>query len=102
MWTLSGFKRFTHVPEISIYQHEDVCAIVRQLEEDPDAAEYGSIPATQEVATNITFWQSLIKQENLVTVVRLDDPSYHNGIDKVWSYSGIYKELNKLDKDACD
>lgn len=101
MWTLSGLKSFTHVQGTSIYMHEDICGAVRQLTENPQATG-SSVKATKEVTGNIVFWQSLIKRENLVTVLRLQEKEYHNGIDKVWSYSGIYKQLNKIDGESCN
>lgn len=101
MWTLSGLKTFRHVPGTSIYQHEDVCAAVKRLSENPQATG-SAMKADKRVTGNIEFWQSLIKQENLVTVLRLTEGEHRNDIDKVWSYSGIYKELNKLDKDSCN
>lgn len=100
MWTLSGLKTFSHVEGASVYVHEDVCAAVRQLVDNPDG-QTQPVMASKEVTQDIGFWQTFVKQENLVTVVRLDKPDYHNGIGQVWSYSGIYKELNKLDKDSC-
>lgn len=100
MWTLSGLKTFTHVPKVSVYQYEDVCAAVLALSNNPNNAD--RVPATQEVTVDITHWQSLIKQENLVTVMRLAETEGRNDIDTVWSYSGIYKqELHKLQKDSC-
>jgi hypothetical protein len=101
LWTLSGLKTFTHVPGVSIYLHEDVCAAVRLLSEIPEAAD-DPVKADVTITGNIELWQSLIKQENLVTVVRLDERTYRNGVDKAWSYSGKYRELNKLDQDACN
>lgn len=101
MWTLSGLKTFTHVPGTSVYMHEDICAAVRELMENPLAAAT-PVQAVKEITGDIGFWQSLIKQENLVTVTRLKGKDYHNGIDKVWSYSGIYKELNKLERNSCN
>jgi hypothetical protein len=100
MWTLSGLKTFTHVPGISVYMYEDICGAVRQLEENPQSTG-SAVKARKEVTGDIGLWENAIKQENLVTVVRLPKREHHNGIDKVWSYSGIYKELNKLDRDSC-
>ncbi len=102
MWTLSGLKTFRHIPQTSVYQYEDICAAVLALSNNSQTK--GSAPATQEVTDNIVYWQSLIKQENLVTVVRLSESesNVNNAIDTVWSYSGIYKqELHKLQKDSC-
>jgi hypothetical protein len=99
LWTLSGLKTFRHVPSTSIYQHEDICGALRALNESPQDGR--RVPATQEVTNNIVHWQSLIKQENLVTVVRMNDEEGSNSVDKVWSYSGIYKILNRPDEEAC-
>lgn len=101
MWTLSGLKTFRHIPGTSIYQHEDICGAVRALQDNPQATGSG-MKADQQVTGIIEYWQSLIKPENLVSVLRLDGAEQRNAIDKVWSYSGIYKELNKLDKDSCN
>ena len=101
MWTLSGLKTFRHVSGTSIYQHEDICGAVRALQKDPQATDSG-VKASKQVTGDIEFWQSLIKPENLVTVLRLAEGERRNEIDKVWSYSGKYKELNKLDKDTCN
>jgi hypothetical protein len=102
MWTLSGLKHFAHVPGISIYQYEDVCSAVRELVELGEYAN-GAAQAEQYVTGDISRWQSvMIKPENLVTVVRLDDQNYSNGVDKVWSYSGKYKKLNTLEQGVCD
>jgi hypothetical protein len=101
LWTLSGLKTFTHVPAVSIYLHEDVCAAVRLLSDIPEVAD-DPVKADVTITGDSELWQSLIKQENLVTVVRLDEPGYRNGVDKAWSYSGKYRELNKLDQDACN
>jgi hypothetical protein len=101
LWTLSGLKAFTHIPGISVYMHQDICAAVRQLNDNPQVA--GTpVRATKTVTGDIGTWESLIRKENLVTVLRFDAPEYHNGINKVWSYSGIYKELNKLNRESCD
>jgi len=96
LWTLSGLMTFRHVPSTSIYQHEDICGALRIFNE---SAQDKRVPATQEVTNDIARWQGLIKQENLVTVVRIDDGG--NKVDKVWSYSGIYKVLNRLDEETC-
>lgn len=101
MWTLSGLKTFRHVAGTSIYQHEDICEALRRLTENPQATG-SAMKATKQVTGIIEFWQSLIKPENLVTVLRLTEGEQQNAIDKVWSYSGKYKELNKLDKDSCN
>lgn len=98
IWTLSGLKYFKHVPDVSIYQYEDVCEMMRRIRNNPDAVVK---LAPKEVSPNILFWQTLIKKENLVSVVRMKDVGPKNRVDKVWSYSGIYKELNKLDQDSC-
>lgn len=100
MWTLSGLKTFSHIEGKSVYVYEDVCAAVRQLIDNPDD-QTQPVMASKEVTQDIGSWQTLIKQENLVTVVRLDQPDYRNAIGQVWSYSGKYRELNKLDKDSC-
>jgi hypothetical protein len=100
LWTLSGIKAFTHVEGVSVYMHQDICAAVRAIEGSVQG-EGSPVPAPQEIG-GIAYWQTLIKQENLVTVRRLDDPSYRNGVDKVWSYSGRYKVLNQLERDSCD
>ncbi|GMV32195.1 MAG: hypothetical protein DYG85_04195 [Chloroflexi bacterium CFX1] len=100
LWTLSGLKRFAHVPGISIYQHEDICAALKRVEANPEAV--GSAKASKTVTGNIEAWQGLIKQENLVSVVRLPKTEHSNGVDKVWSYSGKYKILNKLERGTCD
>ncbi|MEN9562534.1 MAG: hypothetical protein RIR73_778, partial [Chloroflexota bacterium] len=101
MWTLSGLKTFTHVADISVYQHEDVCFAMRQLANDPQGRDKPA-KADQTITGKIEVWQNLVKQENLVTVLRLPEDEYHNGIDKVWSYSGRYKKLNILDEDTCE
>lgn len=100
MWTLSGLKTFRHLPGISIYQHEDICRALRELQENPQAT--GGVMAEKTITGRIEYWQSLIKSENLVTVLRLTDDKRRNAIDKVWSYSGKYKVLNKLDQGVCD
>lgn len=100
MWTLSGLKSFRHVSGTSIYQHEDICGAVRALQKDPQATDSG-VKASKQVTGVIEFWQSLIKPENLVTVPRLAEGERRNEIDKVWSYSGKYKILNKLDQESC-
>lgn len=100
MWTLSGLKTFTHAQGTSIYMHEDICGAMARLS-DKSQEIGGSVLAGKEVTGNIELWQSLIKQENLVTVVRLSTKEYDNGVDKVWSYSGRYKILNRLDGEAC-
>jgi hypothetical protein len=69
LWTLSGLKTFTHVPGVSIYLHEDVCAAVQVLSETPQGAE-DPLKADVTITGDIELWQSLIKQEYLVTVVR--------------------------------
>jgi hypothetical protein len=101
MWTLSGLKTFRHVSGTSIYQHEDICGAVRALQKDPQATGSG-VKASKQVTGDIEFWQKVIRQENLVTVLRLTDGKQRNAIDKVWSYSGKYKVLNKLDQESCN
>ncbi|MCK6585437.1 MAG: hypothetical protein L6Q49_20240 [Anaerolineales bacterium] len=101
MWTLSGLKSFRHVAGTSIYQHEDVCAAVKRLSENPQATG-SAMKADKQVTGSIEFWQSLIKQENLVSVLRLAEGERRNEIDKVWSYSGRYKVLNKFDQGVCE
>ncbi|MBK6648172.1 MAG: hypothetical protein IPG44_20915 [Anaerolineales bacterium] len=101
MWTLSGLKTFRHVPGTSIYQHEDICGALKALQDNLQATGSG-MKANKQVTGVIEFWQSLMKQENLVTVLRLTDGEHHNDIDKVWSYSGKYRVLNKLDPGVCD
>lgn len=101
LWTLSGLKHFAHVPGISIYQHEDICGALMALQDNPQA-NGGTMKANHDIVWELPSWQGLIKQENLVTVVRLDDPNYSNGVDKVWSYSGKYKKLNTLEQGVCD
>ena len=49
--------------------HEDVCAAVRYLNENPDAAN-NAVSASKEVTSDILFWESLLRKENLVTVLR--------------------------------
>lgn len=100
MWTLSGLKTFLHAPGTSIYQHEDICAAVRKARENPEP-KGTAIKADKDIIWDLPTWQSLIQQENLVTVLRLSPYEQPNVIDKVWSYSGIYKELNKLDQETC-
>ncbi|GAB1471317.1 hypothetical protein MASR2M66_21950 [Chloroflexota bacterium] len=99
MWTLSGLKTYSHIPSTSIYQHEDICGALRVFNVSPQDIR---VPATQEVTNDILRWQSLIKQENLVTVVRMNDEEGSNWVDKVWSYSGKYKILNRLDEESCE
>jgi len=100
LWTLSGLKTFTHVQDISVYQHEDICGALKQLQERGEAG--APVAAEKTITGSSSYWQSLIKPENLVTVLRLEDPHYHNGVDKVWSYSGKYRELNKLEAETCE
>lgn len=101
MWTLSGLKTFDHVADTSVYQHEDVCSAVRVLRDGAQATG-SAVKALKTVTGDLSLWQSEIQPENLVTVLRLTEGEHSNEIDKVWSYSGKYKELNKLDKDSCE
>lgn len=101
MWTLSGLKTFTHIPEISVYQHEDVCFALKQLQVDPQGLTK-SAKADSTITGDFALWRSWIKQEYLVTVIRLEGGEYRNGIDKIWSYSGRYKKLNVLEQDTCE
>jgi hypothetical protein len=77
-----------------------VCSAARELAELGDKAS-GAVSAQQTITGDIERWQSLIKQENLVTVIAIDDNEGRNKVDKVWSYSGIYKILNRLDEESC-
>lgn len=100
MWTLSGLKTFTHVPGTSVYQHEDVCAAIRMLDANANN-ESKSALAKKNITGDLAVWQNLIKKENLITVLRLEGGEHKNAIDKIWSYSGKYKVLNRLDAGSC-
>lgn len=100
MWTLSGLKTFAHVPGTSVYRHEDICFAVRQMSDNPEENK-GPVKADVTITGKISVWMPLMKKEYLVTVLRTEGSENHNGVDKVWSYSGIYKQLNKLDGESC-
>lgn len=74
------FKTFRHVPGTSIYQHEDICGALKALQDNPLATGSG-VKANKQVTGIIEFWQSLIKPENLVTVLRLEGDAPRNAID---------------------
>ncbi len=102
MWTLAGLKTFYHVAGTSIYQYEDICGALKRLRDNPNESGASGMRAEARVSGELAVWEGWIKPENLVTVVRLREGDGKNMIDKVWSYSGKYKVLNRLDEGVCD
>lgn len=101
LWTLSGLKTFNTFPGTSIYMYEDICAGVQYLNDNPEATG-SAISAPQRVTLDILTWEELMRKEYFVTVKRLDGETNSNLVDKVWSYSGKYKIINKLNFEACN
>lgn len=101
LWTLSGLKTFDTLPGTSIYMYEDICAGVRYLNDNPETV--GSeVTVPKRVTPDILDWERLMKKENFVTVQRLVGQDTPNMVDKVWSFSGKYKIISQLDKEACN
>lgn len=99
LWTLSGRKRFSHRPGISVYQFNDVCAAVRQWGERREMGKSAWTPTR--VTGEIVEWQEWMKPAYLVGVTRLEDNGSKNAVDKVWSVSGRYKVPDQLTKEQC-
>lgn len=98
MWTLSGLKKFYHKPETSVYLFRDTCAIVRQIA----AENTGSSVNPEQPYFDLNEWGNMMKKEYLVTVQPLGKENGHQMVDKVWSVSGKYKILGRIDGKVCD
>lgn len=98
MWTLSGLKTFTHTPGVSVYHHQDICGAYRQFKQNNTQE---AVKAENIIVGELSAWQAMVEPENLVSVIRYGGGSPRNAIDKVWSYSGKYKILNRLEEGVC-
>lgn len=98
IWTLSGLKKFYHKPETSVYMFRDTCEIVRQL----TAEDANSRENPENIFFDLSDWGNTMKKEYLVTVQSLGKENGREIVDKVWSVSGKYKILGRIDDKVCD
>ncbi len=100
LWTLSGRKRFSHRPGVSVYQFNDVCAAVRQWGEGGEQAE--SARVENRVSGEISEWREWLEPEFLVTVLRLEEGGGGNAVHTAKSMSGKYKVFGQLTGEQCE
>lgn len=77
IWTLSGLKRFTHEPQMSVYYYSDFCAAVRQLAEN--RAEGKGVDRTelsQLTTFDLTEWREWMRAGYYVALTRVPDRPY--------------------------
>lgn len=98
IWTLSGLKKFYHKPETSVYSFRDTCAIVKQI----TAEDTGISLNPENLYFDVGDWNKVMKKEFLVTVLSLGKENGHQMVDKVWSVSGKYKILGRIEGKVCD
>lgn len=98
IWTLSGLKKYYHMPGTSVYMHRDTCEVVRQL----TAQKTDRLANPEQIYFNLADWEQVIKSEYLVTVLPLVGEGGYKMVDKVWSVSGRYKVLGRIEEGVCD
>lgn len=103
LWTLAGLKRFEHAENTSVYYHRDSCEIWKKLTDD-DGGNDNVETDTQNPYTvhlEMPSWKESMKQEYLVTVQWLEQDG-KKVVDKLWSLSGKYKVIGRMDSSVCE
>ncbi len=98
IWTLSGLKKYYHLPGTSVYMHRDTCEVVRQL----TAQKTDSMANPEQIYFELSDWEKMVKREYFVTVLPLVGEDGYKMVDKVWSVSGRYKVLGRVEEGVCD
>lgn len=98
IWTLSGLKKFYHKTGTSVYSFRDTCAIVKQI----TAKDTSSSLNPENIFFGLNEWNSVMKKEYFVTVQSLGKENGREIVDKVWSVSGKYKILGRIEGKVCD
>jgi hypothetical protein len=104
IWTLGGLRTFKHKAGTSVYNHRNTCKLVRELKETSDKGGDGgerAILNPEAVYLNIADWQILMQQEYPVTIQWIEEDN-DRVIDKLWSVSGKYKILGRVETGVCD
>ncbi len=103
LWTLAGLKRFDHAESTSVYYHRDSCGIWKKLVDTDGGNDNQSTDSLNPYITYIDMssWKESMKQEYLVTVQWLEQDG-KKVIDKLWSLSGKYKVIGRLESSVCE
>lgn len=102
MWTLSGLKRFSHKPNISVYQYVDPCGLVKQLKEASEAkTEKTNFPLDEGIGFDFDKWVSLMKRGDYVWVKRVGGED-DKVIDKVLGNSSNTYPMTTITEQSCE
>jgi hypothetical protein len=84
MWTLSGLKRFSYKPDMSVYQYIDTCGLIKQLEEGTrNKNESGQNRLDESVSFDFDKWASSMKRGDYVWVKRVREIFTLNSITSI-------------------
>lgn len=95
IWTLAGLQTFTHNPGRSVYYHRDTCGVIKAMKE----GDGGEALNPMAVYVDPASWRAVMQQEYLVTV-QWEEGS--RNVENVWSISGKYRVLGKVEGGVCD
>lgn len=106
IWTLVGLKRFYHKSNFSVYYHSDVCGAVNSIKREiedkgVDGARGRKMDDMQIKYFDVAKWRENMKAEYLITV-QWDTQEDRRVIDKLWSVSGKYRVLGRIEEGVCD